>query len=179
MKEEIVTLLQKSFSNQIKFNNLLYGNSDWAKNDFLFWNRVIYATISEIVSILYKEVSEKSLLQVKDRLMKAWNALLSWILQEEYFFAKRDLKEISHKVIFLYSESKKSLPEEVHLENIFDCIDNIVYACVKLDLYRTVKNYCDLLCLVNLDIKELCEWYNNFTESVLQKFKSKESKTKK
>jgi|GEM_PF-6127341 len=170
MKENYLELLQKSFLNQMKFNDLLFNDYDWRKNENPFWNRVVYGTVSEIVLLLYKGINNENLLEVKDRLVKAWAFLIGWILQEEHFVAKRNLKEIARRILYVYEENKKALPKKVVLETIFDCIDEIVSACAKLDLYRTVKNFCQLLLMIKFDLEQLCKYHNSYVEAILTKF---------
>ena len=170
MKENYLDLLQKSFLNQMKFNDLLFSDYDWRKNENPFWNRVVYGTVSEIVLLLYKGINNENLLEVKDRLVKAWAFLIGWVLQEEHFVAKRNLKEIARRILYVYEENKKALPKKVILETVFDCIDEIVSACAKLDLYRTVKNFCQLLLMIKFDLERLCKYHNSYVEAILTKF---------
>ena len=177
MKENYLELLQKSFLNQMKFNNLLFSDYDWKKNENPFWNRIVYGTVSEIVLLLYKGINDENLLEVKDRLVKAWAFLIGWILQEEHFVARRNLKEIARRILYVYEENKKVLSEKITLEDVLDCIDKIVSACAKLDLYRTVKNFCQLLLMVKFDLEQLCKYHNSYVEAILTKFQ-KEQKEK-
>lgn len=177
-EKEYLKILQKSLINQIKFNDLLFMEYDWKKNENPFWNRIVYGTLSEIVLLLYRKIDNENLLEVKDRLVKAWAFLIGWILQEEHFIAKRNLEEISLRILAVYKELKKKLPEKVNLENIFECIDEIVFACAKLDLYRTVRNFCLLLLMIKFDLKELCRYHNAYVEAILTKLQKSKKEVK-
>ena len=170
MKENYLRLLQKSFLNQMKFNDLLFNDYDWKKNENPFWNRIVYGTVSEIVLLLYKGINNENLLEVKDRLVKAWAFLIGWILQEEHFVARRSLKEIARRILYVYEEDKKALSERITLEDVLNCIDKIVSACARLDLYRAVKDFCQLLLMIKFDLEQLCKYHNSYVEAILTKF---------
>jgi len=174
MKENYLRLLQKSFLNQMKFNDLLFNDYDWKKNENPFWNRIVYGTISEIVLLLYRGINNENLLEVKDRLVKAWAFLIGWILQEEHFVAKRSLEEIARRILYVYEENRKVLPEKITLEGVLDCIDKIVLACAKLDLYRAVKDFCQLLLMIKFDLEQLCKYHNFYVEAILTKFQKEQ-----
>jgi len=177
MKENYLRLLQKSFLNQMKFNDLLFNDYVWRESEHLFWNRLVYGTISEIVFLLYRGINKENFLEAKDRLVKAWAFLIGWILQEEHFVARRSLEEIARRILYVYEENKKALSERITLENVLDCIDKIVSACARLDLYRAVKDFCQLLLMIKFDLEQLCKYHSSYVEAILTKFQ-KEQKEK-
>jgi len=155
-------MLKAMFKEQDALNQQL--SSYWYKEPKFNYPRAIVMELAELIDCFNwewwknKDVNTKNIIiEVVD----VWHFLISWLLQQEYYFANKSLDLIAEQVHYFYDKvSYTTNPEsEYYYEDVIQLAEEMMEYALSGDICRATKTFFSICFVLKIDLQYLFSIY--------------------
>jgi len=146
----------------------------WYLEESFLYHRAVFMELAELMDCFNwewwkkkKEDKENVIIELID----IWHFLMSWVLKQEYYQSTdKNMDMVVDKIYYTYKLVKSNFDKNnCSKDFILDLIEETMKYALDYDLYRTTKNFFELLLCIGLSIGDLFKYY--IAKKTLNKFR--------